>query len=165
LSFPSFYWSTFKVNGQALKRWCRCWKADQPNAAHRVEKCFQTGQFVGDGVVLRFDFGRYSNPLKEEKKPVYVVVHKSIGGFRAKVVSPSAPGHGITACPSGRTADIMLPSDSTHATLHPELLECFEIGAGDGMSFIRKLTGPCVRSGACSRSYVSTHRTRIDSPL
>ena len=53
------------------------------------------GEFVGDGIILRFDFGGYSNPLKEEKKPAYVVVHKSIGGFRAKVVSPRTPGHGI----------------------------------------------------------------------
>jgi hypothetical protein len=53
------------------------------------------GQFVGDGLTLRFDFGGYSNHLKEEKKPAYVVVHKSIGGFRAKVVSPRTPGRGI----------------------------------------------------------------------
>jgi hypothetical protein len=53
------------------------------------------GEFVGDGITLTFDFGGYSNPLKEEKKPAYVVVHKSIGGFRAKVVSPRTPGHGI----------------------------------------------------------------------
>jgi len=55
------------------------------------------GEFVGDGVVLRFDFGGYPNPLKEEKKPVYVVVHESIGGFRAKIVSPTVPGNGLTA--------------------------------------------------------------------
>src|SRR6266480_251823 len=54
------------------------------------------GEFVGDGVVLRVDFGGYSNPLKEEKKPAYVVIHKSIGGRRAKIVSPRVPGHGIT---------------------------------------------------------------------
>ncbi|SRR5712692_1354834 len=54
------------------------------------------GEFVGDGVVLKFDFGGYSNPLKEEKKPAYVVIHKSIGGRRAKIVSPRTPGHGIT---------------------------------------------------------------------
>ena len=54
------------------------------------------GEFVGDGLTLTFDFGGYSNPLKKEKKPAYVVVHKSIGGFRAKVVSPRTPGHGIT---------------------------------------------------------------------
>jgi hypothetical protein len=54
------------------------------------------GEFAGDGVVLRFDFGGYSNPLKEEKKPAYGVIHKSIGGHRAKIVSPRTPGHGIT---------------------------------------------------------------------
>ena len=54
------------------------------------------GEFVGDGLTLTFDFGGYSNPLKKEKKPAYVVVHKSIGGFRAKVVSPRTSGHGIT---------------------------------------------------------------------
>jgi hypothetical protein len=54
------------------------------------------GEFVGDGLTLRFDFGGYSNPLKEEKKPAYDVVHKSIGGFRAKVVSPRTPSLGIT---------------------------------------------------------------------
>jgi len=54
------------------------------------------GEFVGDGVALRFDFGGYSNSLEKEKKPAYVVVHESIGRFRAKVVSPRTPGHGIT---------------------------------------------------------------------
>jgi hypothetical protein len=54
------------------------------------------GELVGDGVALTFDFGRYSNSLKEERKPVYVVIHKSIGGRRAKIVSPRTPGHGIT---------------------------------------------------------------------
>jgi hypothetical protein len=54
------------------------------------------GEFVGDGVVLTFDFDEYSNPLKEEKKPTYVVIHKSIGGRRAKIVSPRTPGQGIT---------------------------------------------------------------------
>jgi hypothetical protein len=54
------------------------------------------GEFVGDGVVLRFDFGEYSNPLKEEKKPAYVVIHAPIGGYRAKIVSPRTPGHGTT---------------------------------------------------------------------
>jgi hypothetical protein len=54
------------------------------------------GEFVGDGVVLRFDYGGYSNPLKEERKPNYVVIHKSIDGHAAKIVSPRVPGHGIT---------------------------------------------------------------------
>jgi len=54
------------------------------------------GEFVGDGITLTFDFGGYSNSLKKEKKPEYVVVHKSIGGRRAKIVAPRKPGHGIT---------------------------------------------------------------------
>ena len=54
------------------------------------------GEFVGDGVVLTFDFGGYSNSLKKEKKPAFIVVHKVIGGRRAKMVSPRTPGHGIT---------------------------------------------------------------------
>ena len=54
------------------------------------------GEFVGDGVVLRFDFGGHSNPLKEEKKPTYVVIHKSIDGHAAKIVSPRVSSHGIT---------------------------------------------------------------------
>lgn len=53
------------------------------------------GEFVGDGVSLTFDFGRYSNPLEEEKT-TYVIINKSIGGRRAKIVSPRTPGHGIT---------------------------------------------------------------------
>jgi hypothetical protein len=54
------------------------------------------GEFVDGSIVLTFDFGRYSNPLKEEKKPAYVVIHKSIDGRRAKIVSPRIPGHGVT---------------------------------------------------------------------
>ena len=61
------------------------------------------GELAGEGAVLRFDFGRYSNPLKEEKKPAYVVVHKSIGGLRAKIVSPKTPGHGLTGIYFPRT--------------------------------------------------------------
>ena len=54
------------------------------------------GEFVGDGVSLRFDFGRYSSELKEAKEPEHTIIHKSIGGFRAKMVSPRAAGHGVT---------------------------------------------------------------------
>ena len=54
------------------------------------------GEFVGDGLTLRFDFGRYSSSLKEARKPAYVITKEPIGGFRAKVVSPRGPGHGIT---------------------------------------------------------------------
>jgi len=55
------------------------------------------GEFLGDGVALRFDFGGYSNDLKDAKKPAYVIAHESIGGFPAKIVSPRTSGHGLTA--------------------------------------------------------------------
>ena len=54
------------------------------------------GEFVGDGVALTFDFGRYSSSLNQAKKPDYVIAKESIGGHGAKVVSPRTPGHGIT---------------------------------------------------------------------
>ena len=55
------------------------------------------GEFAGDGVVLRFDFGQYSSGyLKKAKKPAYVIAHESIGGFPAKIASPMTPGHGLT---------------------------------------------------------------------
>ena len=54
------------------------------------------GEFVGDDIVLRFDFGGDSNPLNEEKKPAYGIVHKFIDGRRAKIVSPKTPGRGVT---------------------------------------------------------------------
>ena len=54
------------------------------------------GEFVGDGITLRFDFGGYSNPLKEEKKPAYGIIHKFIGGRRARIVRPKTSGHGVT---------------------------------------------------------------------
>ena len=55
------------------------------------------GEFVGDGVVLRFDFGGYaSGYLKEAKKPTYVIAHEHIGGYPAKIASPRIPGHGVT---------------------------------------------------------------------
>jgi hypothetical protein len=55
------------------------------------------GEFIGDGVVLRFDFGQYSSGhLKKSKRPSYVIGHESIGGFSAKIASPRTPGHGVT---------------------------------------------------------------------
>lgn len=63
------------------------------------------GEFVGDGVSLRFDFGRYSNGyLSQAKKPEYTITHKSIAGFPAKIVSPSAAGHGVTGVYFGHVA-------------------------------------------------------------
>lgn len=54
------------------------------------------GQFVGDGVVLTFDFGRYSTELRKAKKPAYVISKKRVDKRRAKVVRPQALGSGIT---------------------------------------------------------------------
>jgi hypothetical protein len=55
------------------------------------------GEFVGDGLTLRFDFGRYSSDLRETREPKYVIARESIGGLPAKIVSPRTSGHGITA--------------------------------------------------------------------
>src|SRR5260370_14965559 len=39
------------------------------------------GEFMGDGVVLRFDFGGYvSSSFNRAKKPAYVIVQEAIGG-------------------------------------------------------------------------------------
>lgn len=55
------------------------------------------GKFTGNGVALHFDFGRYSNPLDDYQEPTYVVAHELVGGYKAKIVSPRVPGHGLTA--------------------------------------------------------------------
>ncbi len=54
------------------------------------------GEFIGDGIALSFDFGRYSTELRKAKKPAYVITKESIGGLSAKVVSPRTAGNGIT---------------------------------------------------------------------
>lgn len=54
------------------------------------------GEFEGDGVVLDSEFGEYSDDLQHENPPAYTVIHRSIGGFRARVVSPQTTVHGIT---------------------------------------------------------------------
>jgi hypothetical protein len=54
------------------------------------------GEFVGDGISLTFDFGRYSTELRKVKKPEYIVTKESIGGLSAKVVSPRTTGNGLT---------------------------------------------------------------------
>jgi hypothetical protein len=63
------------------------------------------GGFAGDGVVLYFDFGRYSSPLGDAHEPTYVVAHESIGGHRAKIVSPKVPGSGRTGIYFSRVTD------------------------------------------------------------
>lgn len=55
------------------------------------------GDFVGDGVVLKFDFGGYSSGcFNEAKKPAYLIGQESIGGFPAKIAKPTTPGNGFT---------------------------------------------------------------------
>jgi hypothetical protein len=63
------------------------------------------GEFAGDGLVLHFDFGRYSYPLAEEHEPTYAVEHESIGGYRAKIVTPRIPGRGMTGIYFSRVTD------------------------------------------------------------
>jgi hypothetical protein len=87
------------------------------------------GEFVGDGLALRFDFGRYSSSLKEAKKPAYVINKESIGGFRAKVVSPRAPGHGITGVyfrDVGRSNALCLFGQDLTSTQQELTLKLFE---------------------------------------
>src|ERR1700756_633311 len=43
------------------------------------------GEFVGDGIALTFDFGRYSTELRKAKKPAYIITKESIGGLSAKI--------------------------------------------------------------------------------
>lgn len=87
------------------------------------------GEFVGDGVVLTFDFGRYSNTLKKEKKPAYIVTHKSIGGRRAKIVNPRTPGHGIMGVyfrDVGDTAALTLFGHDLTSTQQELVLKIFD---------------------------------------
>ena len=55
-----------------------------------------SGEFVGDGARLEFDYGEYSNSLSDEKEPTYVVSEERVGGRLARLVSPKVPGHGVT---------------------------------------------------------------------
>ncbi len=56
------------------------------------------GEFVGDGVRLKSDYGLYSNSIPAEaKEPAYTIVEEKIGGHLARIVSSKTTGHGITA--------------------------------------------------------------------
>jgi hypothetical protein len=70
------------------------------------------GEFAGNGVVLRFDFGEYSNSLGEFREPTYVIAQEFIGGYKAKIVSPRTPGHGVTGIYFPRVTD-----SSSHSVL------------------------------------------------
>ena len=52
------------------------------------------GEIVGDGVLLHFDFGWYSNPLADDDDPLHIVVYEDIGGRRAKLVRPKVEMEG-----------------------------------------------------------------------
>ena len=54
------------------------------------------GEFSGDGIVLKFDYGRYSNDLRDAVELKYVVTEEKIGGHKAKIVYPRTSGPGIT---------------------------------------------------------------------
>lgn len=113
------------------------------------------GEFVGEGVVLRFDFGGYSNPLKEEKKSAYVVVHKSIGGYRAKAVSPRTPGHGITGVYFRKVSDgdaLCLWGKDLSAIQQELVLEVFDtIRFGGPAPRYVNPPAPSAKSGAVTR--------------
>src|ERR1700742_4140019 len=46
------------------------------------------GDFSGDAIVLRFDFGRYSDDLREATEPKYAVTQEKIDGRDTKIVFP-----------------------------------------------------------------------------
>ena len=54
------------------------------------------GEFSGDGIVLKFDYGRYSSDLRDAVEPKYVVSQEKVDGHKSKIVYPRASGHGIT---------------------------------------------------------------------
>ncbi len=54
------------------------------------------GEFVGDGMRLKFDYGWYSNSLVEDSDPNYTVTYETIDGYQAKIVVPKVTGNGIT---------------------------------------------------------------------
>ncbi len=56
------------------------------------------GELVGDGVTLRFDYGRFSAMLNPDSRPetIYVLVYEDIGGYEAKLVIPLDPSGGLT---------------------------------------------------------------------
>jgi hypothetical protein len=88
------------------------------------------GEFVGDGVALRFDFGRYSSGcLNKAKKPAYVVAHESIGGFPAEIAGPRTPGHGVTGVyfrSVGRSNGLCLWGQDLTSTQQELVLKIFE---------------------------------------
>ena len=56
------------------------------------------GELVGDGVKLRFDYGRFSPSLDPASDPehIYVLRYEAIGGYEAKLVIPLDASGGLT---------------------------------------------------------------------
>jgi hypothetical protein len=55
------------------------------------------GEFAGDGIVLKFDYGEYSDDLRDAVAPKYIVTKEKLAGHKSKIVYPRASGHGVTA--------------------------------------------------------------------
>jgi hypothetical protein len=55
------------------------------------------GEFSGDGIVLKFDYGRYSNDLSDAVASKYIITQEQVGGHKSKIVYPRTSGHGLTA--------------------------------------------------------------------
>ena len=99
------------------------------------------GEFVGDGIMLKFDFGRYSRSFKA-KEPVYMIARRSIGGLPATTISPRTPGHGVTGIYFrkiiGRNALCLWGQDLTSAQqeLALKIFETIRFAHGQLPSFI-----------------------------
>ncbi len=81
---------------------------DQPGFSLRLPRGWElretrpldsyVGELVGDGVVLRFDYGRFSSSLDPAGKleTIYVLGYEDIGGYEAKLVIPLKASGGLT---------------------------------------------------------------------
>jgi hypothetical protein len=101
------------------------------------------GEFVGDGIVLTFDFGHYSSGyIKKLKRPAYVLEKKSIGRHTAKIASPQTPGQGITSIYFSKACDhnalYLWGKDlnGTHQQLALQIFETIQFGGPLPQSFI-----------------------------
>lgn len=54
------------------------------------------GEFVGDHIVLEFDYGWYSNPFDDALEPKYAIARENVGGQQAKIIYPSKADQGVT---------------------------------------------------------------------
>lgn len=54
------------------------------------------GNFSGDGIILRYDYGNYSGFLDNGTEDAYDVTEETINGFEAKIATPKTTGEGRT---------------------------------------------------------------------